>query len=45
MCKGKIVVDNQVSTDKQHIESVASELHKSRAWATHGTKDTTMMKD
>ena len=31
--KEKILLVRRVLTDKQHIESVAQELHKSRAWA------------
>ena len=31
--KERILLVRRVITDKQHIESVAQELHKSRAWA------------
>jgi putative transposase len=31
--KERILLIIRVSSDKQHIESVASELHRSRAWA------------
>ncbi len=31
--KERILLVRRVLTDKQHIESVAQELHKSRAWA------------
>ena len=31
--KERIILIRRVLTDKQHIESVAQELHKSRAWA------------
>jgi methylphosphotriester-DNA--protein-cysteine methyltransferase len=31
--KERILLIIRVSPDKQHIESVASELHRSRAWA------------
>ena len=31
--KERILLIRRVLTDKQHIESVAKELHKSRAWA------------
>ena len=31
--KERILLIVRVSSDKQHIESVASELHRSRAWA------------
>ncbi|MER5175134.1 MAG: leucine zipper domain-containing protein [Candidatus Nitrosocosmicus sp.] len=31
--KERIILVRRVLSDKQHIESVAQELHKSRAWA------------
>jgi transposase len=31
--KERILLVRRVLSDKQHIESVAQELHKSRAWA------------
>jgi putative transposase len=31
--KERILLVRRILTDKQHIESVAQELHKSRAWA------------
>ncbi len=31
--KERILLVRQVIADKQHIESIAQELHKSRAWA------------
>ncbi len=38
--KERILLVRRIISDKQHIESVAQELHKSRAWAYNGTKDT-----
>jgi transposase len=31
--KERILLVRRVLSDKQHIESIAQELHKSRAWA------------
>jgi hypothetical protein len=38
--KERIHLVRRILADKQHIESAAQELHKSRAWAYNGTKDT-----
>ena len=38
--KERMLLVIRISSDKQHIESVAKELHRARSWATNGTKDT-----